>query len=163
MKWTDWLKGNRWKSWIGDLLIRRLKFSHSLLRLNHLLVSPSTVSWCGGGSCLGDSCGPAHCSMTLVAVCERYICDIYLDNLIMSRTWHGWSRRWRCALGCNGSHRWRSCRSRWSWNRERSKTNLSWAAGSTGVRGTDRGALCKFQSTVDDYRISDSPRQNLVF
>ena len=80
----------------------------------------------------------------------------------MELTWRGWCRRWRCAPGCSGSLQWRS----WCGRQFQSfhtclidselkshnekfylnlslclRTHLSWAAGSTGVRGTDRGAL----------------------
>ena len=82
----------------------------------------------------------------------------------MELTWRGWCRRWRCAPGCSGSLQWRSWCGRQfqsfqtcmidsqrelkSYNEMLNlnlslclRTHLSWAAGSTGVRGTDRGAL----------------------
>ena len=82
----------------------------------------------------------------------------------MELTWRGWCRRWRCAPGCSGSLQWRSWCGRQfqsfqtclidsqrelKSHNEKLKlnlslclgTHLSCAAGSTGVRGTDRGAL----------------------
>lgn len=121
----DNLKRNRGKSWIGDLLIRRLTISQGL-RLNQnigsLLFIPATVSSCGGDwwkrlirkhvrSCVGKSQND-HCITTSNAN-SGGLCG-YLD-MGVALTWHGWFRRWKCAPGCNGSHQWRSWHSK-AWN-----------------------------------------------